>query len=490
MRKTEMPGSASLGASDPAAIVEREAGLHQDLSSRQVAMIGLGSTIGTGLFLGSAISVKLAGPAVILSFLGGSMIALTVMWALAEMTAEHPAAGSFGLHAEIYLHPWAGFAIRYTYWLCLVVIVGSEVVAAAIYCKLWFPGIPSWMWVAAFSAAIIYLNTVSIQNFGRFEYWLAMIKVLTIAVFLVLGTALLLGIGFPPIGAVNYSGFFSRGWTGVLLGITMAVFSFLGIEVVAATAGEAAEPRVAVPQALRRTLFFLVLFYLGGLTLVVGIVPWNQIGLGESPFVRVFQIVGIPAAGHVMNFVVLTAALSSAMCNLYFTSRLLFSLARGGYAPAALGRLSELGMPVSAVLASSAGMVVAVMLSHFLEATAFVFMIGVAFFGGPFIWIMILITHLAFRRANARAAKPVWRFAPPGPWSSLSGLVALLGVLISTWWVPGFRVTLLAGLPWLVFITLCYGVWSRANRNNRAACHSQGVSTGVSTVPKSFHRPE
>ncbi|PYU60857.1 MAG: amino acid permease, partial [Acidobacteria bacterium] len=444
MRKTEMPASASLGAPDPAAIVEREAGLHQNLSSRQVAMIGLGSTIGTGLFLGSAISVKLAGPAVILSFLGGSMIALTVMWALAEMTAEHPAAGSFGLHAEIYLHPWAGFAIRYTYWLCLVVIVGSEVVAAAIYCKLWFPGIPSWMWVAAFSAAIIYLNTVSIQNFGRFEYWLAMIKVLTIAVFLVLGTALLLGIGFPPIGAVNYRGFFSRGWTGVLLGITMAVFSFLGIEVVAATAGEAAEPRVAVPQALRRTLFFLVLFYLGGLTLVVGIVPWNQIGLGESPFVHVFQIVGIPAAGHVMNFVVLTAALSSAMCNLYFTSRLLFSLARGGYAPTALGRLSKLGMPVSAVLASSAGMVVAVMLSHFLEATAFVFMIGVAFFGGPFIWIMILITHLAFRRANARAAKPVLRFAPSGPWSSLSGLVALLGVLVSTWWVPGFRVTLLA----------------------------------------------
>src|SRR5205814_3255415 len=197
MRKTERPGSASLGAPDPAAIVEREAGLHQSLPSRQVAMIGLGSTIGTGLFLGSAIAVKLAGPAVILSFLGGSMIALTVMWALAEMTAEHPAAGSFGLHAEIYLHPWAGFAIRYTYWLCLVVIVGSEVVAAAIYCKVWFPGIPSWMWVAAFSAAIIYLYTVIIQNFGRFEFWLLMITVLIIAVFLVFGSVLLLGIVVP-----------------------------------------------------------------------------------------------------------------------------------------------------------------------------------------------------------------------------------------------------------------------------------------------------
>src|SRR5438309_5874431 len=186
MRKTEMPASASLGAPDPAAIVEREAGLHQNLSSRQVAMIGLGSTIGTGLFLGSAISVKLAGPAVILSFLGGSLIALTVMWALAEMTAEHPAAGSFGLHAEIYLNPWAGFAVRYTYWLCLVIVVGSEVVAAAIYCQYWFPHVPVLLWIAAFSMAMIYLNTLSIDNFGAIEFWFAMIKVVTIILFLVL----------------------------------------------------------------------------------------------------------------------------------------------------------------------------------------------------------------------------------------------------------------------------------------------------------------
>src|SRR6267143_5364472 len=165
MSKKEMPRGMSSGASDPAAIVEREAGLHRDLWPRQVAMIGLGSTIGTGLFLGSAISVKLAGPAVILSFLGGSLIALTVMWALAEMTAEHPAAGSFGLYAEMYLHPWAGFAVRYTYWLCLVMIIGSEVVAAAIYCKFWLPHAPAWIWIAGFSTLLILVNTLSIENF-------------------------------------------------------------------------------------------------------------------------------------------------------------------------------------------------------------------------------------------------------------------------------------------------------------------------------------
>jgi amino acid transporter, AAT family len=449
-----------------AEVVQRESGLRRELRPDQVAMIGLGCTIGTGLFLSSAISVKLAGPAVIVSFLLGAFVALTVMWALAEMSVEHPTAGSFGLHAEMYLHPWAGFAIRYTYWLCLVVIIGSEVVAAAIYCQYWFPNVPAWLWIAGFSGAMIYVNTLSIENFGTLEYWFAMIKVVTIAVFLVLGAALLFGFGFPRIGAANYTahgGFFPGGWSGVLLGVTMAIFSYLGLEIVGTTAGEAADPKTAVPRALRRTLFTLVLFYIGGLGIVVGIVPWTEIGLGESPFVRVFETVGIPSAGHIMNFVVLTAALSAATCNVYFTSRMLFSLSRGGYAPARLGRLNKRGMPVAAVLASSVGMAAALVLSQLFKNTAFVFMIGVAFFGGPFIWIMILVTHLAFRRSTSRAKKNILRFAPTGPWSSLFGLIALIGVLISTWWVPSFHIALLAGPPWLIFITLCYLVWRRAN---------------------------
>jgi AAT family amino acid transporter len=243
----------------------------------------------------------------------------------------------------------------------------------------------------------------------------------------------------------------------------MAIFSYLGLEIVGTTAGEAADPKIAVPRALRRTLFILVLFYIGSLAIVVGIVPWNQIDLGTSPFVRVFETVGIPAAGHIMNFVVLTAALSAATCNVYFTSRLLFSLARGGYAPSGLGRLNKRGMPVAAVLVSSVGMVAALVLSQLFKNTAFVFMIGVAFFGGPFIWIMILATHLAFRRATGREGRDILRFAPRGPWSSLFGLIALIGVLISTWWVPSFHIALLAGPPWLIFITLCYLVWRRAN---------------------------
>lgn len=468
---TEADRSGHAGTSGhEAELVQREAGLQHRLSPAQVAMIALGSTIGTGLFLTSAISVKLAGPAVILSFAIGAAITLTVMWALAEMAVEHPAAGSFGLYAEMFLGPWAGFVARYTYWLCLVIIIGSEVAATGIYCKFWFPNIPSWLWIAGFSAALVYVNTMSIQNFGMIEFWFAMVKVVTIALFLILGTALVLGIGFPKVGTGNFTshgGFFPNGWAGVGMGVTMAIFSFLGLEIVGVTAGEAADAKTAVPRALRRTLSFLAMFYLGGLALVVAIVPWEQIGLDKSPFVTVFEKVGIPAASHMMNFVVLTAALSSGLCNLYFTARMLFSLSRGGYAPAALGKLSKRGMPVAAVLASSVGMIAAIVLSGIFKGSAFLFLIGVAFFGGPFIWIVTLAAHLGFRRTLEIEKRTYTRFAPKGYASSLIGIAALLGVLLSTWWIPDFHVTLLAGPPWLAFLTLCYFIW-RTYQNRKS----------------------
>jgi L-asparagine transporter-like permease len=416
--------------------------------------------------------VKLAGPAVILSFAGAACIALTMMWALAEMAAAHPAAGSFGLYAEMYLHPWAGFAIRLTYWLCMMVVVGSEVVAASIYCKFWFPSAPSWVWIGMFSLVILYVNTTSISSLGTFEYWLSMIKVVTIVAFLLLGAGLLFGVGFPKVGLANFTahgGFLSNGWKGVGLGVVLGLFSFFGIEVVGSTAGEAADPKVAVPKALRRALVALVLFYVAGLALVVGLVPWTQIGLVESPFVRVFQTVGIPAASHIMNFVVLTAALSSAVANLYFGARLGFSLARGGYLPPAIGRLSRNGMPVVSVLISGCGMVAALVLSDYFKDSLFVFMIGLSSFGALFAWLMTLLTHLAFRRYHQRHAKPYLQLGPAGPWASLAGLAAVLAVLVSTWWVPGFRITLKAGVPWLAILTVGYWIWTRGKDGNSAA---------------------
>jgi amino acid transporter, AAT family len=461
--------SADPNLADPSAILERESGLHRNLTPRQLSMIAVGGAIGTGLFLGSALSVKLAGPAVILSYIAAAAIALTLMWALGEMAIAHPVAGSFGVYAEMYVHPWAGFAMRYSYWLGQVIAIGSEMVAASIYCKHWFPAVPSWIWIAGFSAVLIWVNASSVSNFGTFEYWFAMLKVATIVLFLILGAALLLGVGFPRIGTANYTahgGFLPNGWTGVGLGIAMAVFSYLGMEIVAVTSGEAKDPAKALPRAMRWTFARLGIFYIGGLAVVVGVVPWTKVGLGESPFVRVFESVGIPAAAGIMNFVVLTAALSSVNCNLYLTSRMLFSLARGGYAPVALGRLSKRGTPVTALLASSIGMVAALFLERRYSETAYVYMLGSAFFGGIFVWLMIFVTHIIFRRRTARAGHPPTRFGPRGPWSSLFGAAALATVLVSTWWVPELRITLTAGLPWLLFITLCYLGWSKTHPRN------------------------
>src|SRR6202035_3366683 len=196
--------------------------------------------------------------------------------------------------------------------------------------------------------------------------------------FLILGAALLLGVGFPRIGGANYlahGGFLPNGWTGVGLGIAMAVFSYLGMEIVAVTSGEAKDPSTALPRAMRWTFARLGIFYIGGLAVVVGVVPWTKVGLGESPFVRVFESAGIPAAAGVMNFVVLTAALSSVNCNLYLTSRMLFSLARGGYAPGVFGRLSRNGVPLSALLVSSVGMFAALLLDKWFHETAYVYML-------------------------------------------------------------------------------------------------------------------
>lgn len=465
MSETDARAQIIASAARQAAIVQNEAGLQRHLTPRQLSMIAIGGAIGTGLFLGSAISVNLAGSGVILSYAAAGAIALCVMWALGEMTVAHPVAGSFGVHAELYVHPLAGFAMRYSYWLAQVIATGSEVVAASIYCKHWFPAVPPWLWIGGFSIALIYVNARSVASFGSFEYWFSMIKVVTITVFLVLGAALLLGVGFPRVGFTNYSaqgGFLPHGWRGVGLGMAMAIFSFLGMEIVAVTSGEAKDPSVALPRALRWTLGRMGLFYIGGLAIVVGIVPWNQVGLGESPFVRVFETVGIPAAAGVMNFVVLTAALSSVNCNLYLMARMLFSLSRGGYAPAAFGRLSKRGTPVVALLVSSAGMCAALVLDHWFHDKAYVYMLGSAFLGGIFVWQMIFVTHLAFRRQMVASGTPMVRLAPKGPWSSLLGFIALTSVLISTWWIPGLRITLIAGVPWLVFISLCYLVWARA----------------------------
>jgi len=459
----EFPESGGAQAQD--LIARQEAGLARQLSSRQMAMIAIGGAIGTGLFLGSGLAVREAGPGVILTYLLGAGITLMLVGALAEMAVAHPAAGSFGVYAELYLSPWAGFAVRATYWAAQSIAIGGEATAAAIYCGWWFPSVPQWMWIVGFSAALLYINARSVGAFGEFEYWFALIKVVAIVQFIAFGAWLLAGAGhFSGLAATHFTsdgGFLPRGYSGVWRALAFVIFSFIGSEVVAVTAGEACDPATAVPRAMRSMLSRLTLFYVGGITVLVGVVPWSQIqpgaGITASPFVRVFQLVGLPAVTHVMNFVVVTAALSSMNTDLYLATRMIFSLARGGYAPAALGRVNARGAPVPALLVTAAGLAIATLASVISPGHAYVLLFGVALFGGLFVWLMVFLTHLRFRSAWERAGRPRLPVRLPGfPYTSLLGAGLLVAILITTWWVEGMRPTLAAGLPWLAAVSLVF----------------------------------
>ena len=469
-----MQGTASENSPDKLArngssLSEQERGLKRQLTERQLTMIAIGGAIGTGLFLGSGVAVQIAGPGVLLTYLMGAVVALIVTLALAEMTVVRPLAGSFGVHADEFLHPWAGFSVRYSYWLAQVIAVGSEVVAASIYCRFWFPEVPQWLWIVAFSAAMVYVNSLTVARFGEFEYWFAMIKVATIVAFLVVGLGMIVG-GRQGV-ALSFHDFADRakmlphGWSGVWLASSLVLFSFMGVEIVAVTSGEAKNPMKTIPKAMKGTMGRLVLFYLGAIFVLIMIVPHGEIGIKESPFVTVFRAVGVPYAGGLMNFVVLTAALSSMNTNLYLISRMLFSLSRSGFAPAVFGKVTAAGAPRNALLASTGGLAAAVLMARFFPKNAYLMMVGVALFGGIFAWMIILLTHFAFRKkVGAEIVRGLPLRLPFFPWSGILALGILLAVTVSSWWVPDMRPMAVSAVPWLIIVSLFYGFWARRSK--------------------------
>jgi amino acid transporter, AAT family len=431
----------------------QESGLRHQLSAGQMAMVAVGGSIGTGLLLGSAAAMEVAGPAVILSFALAAFLCWTVTMALGELSSMHPGAGSFGLYADLYLNPWAGFISRAGYWIAISVSIGANLIASATYMQYWFPTVPALVWIALFSLVLIVINLRSVGDYGRFEYWFAMVKLVTMATFIVIGAMLLLG-GRVPAQYTAQGGFFPRGVLAPLLAMTFALYTFGGIEMVAITTGES-RTAADIPRAVRWTFITLALIYLGSIVVLVGVMPWNRVGVTESPFVTVFRTVGIPAASSLMSFVILTAALSGANANLYSASRMLFSLARGGWAPAALGRLNAAGSPKLALVASSYGIVVAVVLEKWAPRNAFVYILTGALFGLMLSWLVSLAAHISFRRrtsAGQIAALPM--HSPLGAWGSVLGLTLVSAAVLKTWWDS--RVSLISGVSTLLVLTVAY----------------------------------
>jgi amino acid transporter, AAT family len=439
--------------------------LRRLLNQRQLTMLAIGGAIGVGLFLGSGVTIQLAGPGVILSYLMGAIIALIVAFALVEMAVVHPDAGSFGVYAETYLSRWAGFAVRATYAFVQMIAIGAEVTAVAIYFAFWFPGVPQWVWVVAVSIALIVVNTLQVARFGEFEYWFALVKVVAILAFIAVGAALIFGIGTrQAIGFSNLTangGFLPHGWTGVWIALTLVLTSYMGVEVIAVTAGEAEKPEQTIPRAMRTIVFRLIVFYVLAVTVMLAMTPWNQAGAGNglnaSPFVRAFAIVGIPYAASIMNMVVITAALSSCNTDLYLTTRMLFSLSRGHYLPEWIGTLSANGVPSRALAVSSAGMAAAIIFAIYAPSKAFLALYGIAVAGMFFVWTVILITHIAFRRSLGKdrvARLPMHLLFYP--YSTIVGILALLGITAATFFVPGLAMTVPAFLCFLAVVTVAY----------------------------------
>lgn len=439
------------------------AGLHRSLSAGQLSMIAIGGAIGTGLFLGSGFAIGTAGPSVLLSYLIGGIISLLLMGALAEMTVAQPAAGSFGVFADQYLGPLGGYVIRYAYVAGIILAVGTEVTAIAIYMKFWWPAVPGIYWIAAFAAALVAINAVGVKVFGAVEYVFSLTKIVAIIAFILLAAWLVFGPSpMPGTGLHNYTqhgGFFPRGLWGMWVAVIIAIFSYFSIEMIAVAAGEAAEPERAIVQAFKATIARLLIFYIATMALMLAIVPWVRAGEGGSPFVTVMTASGITGAGGVVNLVVLIAALSAMNSQLYVASRMLFSLGEAGYAPRGLTRLSSAGVPLRALGVASLGIAFAAGAYAWQPEAAFMFMISLATFGGIVTWILIFATHVAYRRRERPAPG---RFRMPGaPWTSMLGGVLMTAVLLTTAFTPEFRMTLVVGLPCMAVLLLTYWLWFR-----------------------------
>ena len=439
-----------------------EEGLRHQLSAAQMAMVAVGGSIGTGLLLGSGAAMEIAGQAAILSFIGAAFINWTVAMALGELACAHPAAGSFGVYGEIYLNSFAGFIARAGYWLGLVFAIGTEMIAAATYMSVWFPGVRSYLWIVLFGAILLAVNLLNVGSYARFEFWLSLIKLATIVAFIVIGATLLTS--HRVVAQYNmHGGFFPKGLWAPIVALTYAVYSFGGVEMVAVTSGETRSSK-EIPRAVWITFFTLTFVYVGAIVILLGITPWNRAGVTESPFVTTFRLIRIPHASGIMNFVVLTAALSAANATLYVASRMIFSLARTGWAPASLGRLNHDGSPQNAVLHSSIGILFAVALVLLSPENAFRYMLGAAFTGMILSWLVSLAAHIRFRRVLSPAELSALALRSPlGQWGSIIGLAAVSIALLQTWLHP--LMNLWSGLALLVSLATTFLILRKQRKN-------------------------
>jgi aromatic amino acid permease len=439
-----MPAAPSADPTRPAtAAAPTGDHLGHGLKPRHLTMMGLGSAIGAGLFLGSGVGIATAGPAVLVSYALAGLLVVLVMRMLAEMASAMPASGSFSVYAEAALGRWAGFTLGWLYWFTLIMVLGVEVTGVARLVTGWLPGVPQWTVALVVVAVFAVVNLVGVRQFGELEFWFAAIKVAAIVLFLVIGVLLVIGWlpGTEAVGTAHLlgdgAGFAPTGLGGIAAGLLVVVFAFGGIEIVTIAAAEARDPQHAVARATRTILWRILLFYVGSVAIMVLVLPWDAPALREGPFVAVLDLAGLPGAAALMEAVVVIALLSAFNANIYATSRMAYSLAGRGDGPAVLRRVSRRGVPWVAVLVSVALGVVAVGLNWLLPDALLGILLNAVGAALLVVWLLVAVAQLRLRpRLEAEARERgeqltvrMWGY-PWLTWLTLAGLAGVVALML------------------------------------------------------------
>lgn len=439
----------------------------RSMQARHLIMLSLGGVIGSGLFFGTGHIIANVGAfGTVLAYLIGAFMVYLIMLSLGELSVAHPNPGSFYLYAGRYISPASGYAVAWLYWLNWTVTLGTAFTAAGFAMQYWFPEVPIWMWCLIFGTLIFLLNVIDTRFFAESEFYLSLIKVITIQVFIVLGACVFLDVipfgqtGNPGLSNLIGNGdLLPNGVAPLLFTMVTVCFAYSGTELIGVAAGETANPERVIPIAVRASLVRLVIFFVGTVLIVAALVPASEATVSKSPFITVFEQMGIPYAADIFNFVIVTAILSSANTGLFASGRMVWSLGHDGMMPKSLAKLNKRGVPVNALAFSMLGGLLALASSVIAADTVFVILTSIVGFSTVGVWLSISISHYKFRKiylAEGGKLEDLKYKSPWFPFVPIMGALMCVAVIIGMGIDPEQRIALYCGIP---FCIACYVVY-------------------------------
>ncbi len=449
--------------------------LQRGLNTRHIRFLALGSAIGTGLFYGSATAIKMAGPSVLLAYIVAGIAIYIVMRALGEMAVQNPVSGSFSHYASQYIGPLAGFTTGWTYVFEMIIVALADVTAFGIYMGFWYPDVPRWIWILSLIMFLGAINLIHVKVFGELEFWLSIVKVSAI-VAMILGGIGLMFYGFHADhssvvpGIQNlwiYDGFMPHGIVGLVACLSVVVFAFGGIEIIGITAGESQDPKTTLPKAINAVPVRILLFYVLTIFVLMSIFPWNQIGSQGSPFVQIFENLGIQSAATILNIVVITAAVSAINSDVFGAGRMLYGMANRGQAPRVFQKLSRNGVPWMTVVVMAGVLLIGVVLNYLIPENVFMIIASIATFATVWVWLMILLSQVAMRRKLSTAEIKALDFPVIGwPYAPAFAIGFMVFILVMMGYFPDSRPAIYVGITWLVLLMIAYRIWVKPQQNS------------------------